>query len=110
MAEKARSIFLTTGSYGLEQIANDPRLKQTRIVARVLPDWKIIKKCQDYGISSRDIVALQGPFSVRMNKLLFKTYNADLVVSRDSGTMGGLDNKIAASEDLKIPIIVIKVS
>lgn len=105
---KADNVFLTTGSYGLEHFISDFRLRNIRIVARVLPEWKIIKKCQDAGLKTPDIVAMQGPFSKRLNKALFKTYNADVIISRDSGKIGGADTKISAALELKIPIIVIK--
>jgi precorrin-6A/cobalt-precorrin-6A reductase len=104
----ARNVFLTTGSYCLDSFCNDSRLQGTRFVVRVLPDWKIVKKCQDIGIPIHDIVAMQGPFSRKINKTLFKTYNADVVVTRDSGKMGGADTKISAALDLNLTIVVIK--
>ncbi|KUO49779.1 MAG: hypothetical protein APF76_00615 [Desulfitibacter sp. BRH_c19] len=102
------TIFLTTGSYNLEKFIKSDSLTDRRIVVRVLPDWKVIKKCQDIGVVSKDIIAMQGPFSVRINKATFKMCNADIIVTRDSGKSGGTDNKIAAALELKIPIVVIK--
>lgn len=104
----AANIFLTTGSHGLDLFINEPRLKDARKVARVLPEWKIIKKIQDWGLPPQDIVAMQGPFSTRINKALFRMYNADLIISRDSGKMGGADTKLAAALELNIAIIIIK--
>lgn len=103
-----RTAFLTTGSYALEAFCRDPRLRETRFVVRVLPDWKVIKKCQESGLPVSDIVAMQGPFSKKINRVLFKTYNAEVIVTRDSGKAGGTDTKILAAMELHIPIIVIK--
>ncbi len=104
----SKNIFLTTGSHNLDVFVKDKRLNNKRIVVRVLPDWKIIKKCQELGVAVKDIVAMQGPFSKRINKAIFRMYNADLIVTRDSGKTGGTDNKISAALELKIPIVVIK--
>lgn len=104
----AKNIFITTGSHNLNMFFSNHRLAKKRMIVRVLPDWKVIKKCQDLGLDSKNIVAMQGPFSKRINKAIFKMYNADLIVTRDSGITGGADTKISAAVELKIPIIVIK--
>jgi len=78
-----------------------------RIVIRVLPEHKVIKKCQDLGFQGRDIIAMQGPYSKELNKIIFKSYGASVVVTRESGKRGGADTKIAAAMALKIPVIVI---
>lgn len=103
-----RTVFLTTGSYELEAFCREPRLRMTRFVVRVLPDWKVIKKCQEAGLPVSNIVAMQGPFSKKINRILFKAYNAEVIVTRDSGQAGGTDTKILAAMELHIPIIVIK--
>ncbi|WP_051534186.1 precorrin-6A/cobalt-precorrin-6A reductase [Desulfitibacter alkalitolerans] len=102
------TIFLTTGSYNLEKFINNDKLRGKRVVVRVLPDWKVIKKCQDMGVAAKDIIAMQGPFSVKINKATFRMYNSDIIVTRDSGKSGGTDNKLAAALETKIPIVVIK--
>lgn len=101
------TIFLTTGSNKLEIFTQHPLAKGKRIVVRVLPDHKVVKKCQDLGLRPKEIVAMQGPFSKEMNRLMFKTYNASVVVIKESGQTGGTDTKIAAALGLKIPLVVI---
>ncbi|MGQ9557700.1 MAG: precorrin-6A reductase [Desulfurispora sp.] len=107
-AAKSGNIFLTTGSHNLELFVKAPQLKGRRIIVRVLPQHQIIKKCQDLGILPRDIVAMQGPFSARFNQAIFQAYRAGVVVTRDSGTAGGTENKIKAARALQIPVILIK--
>ncbi|MFZ5645752.1 MAG: precorrin-6A reductase [Bacillota bacterium] len=102
------SVFLTTGSNNLEIFISHGSLKGKRIVVRVIPEHKVIKKCQDLGVSPRDIVAIQGPFSVKLNKVLFQAYKAGVVVTRDGGPTGGTYNKVRAAADLKIPVILIQ--
>jgi precorrin-6A/cobalt-precorrin-6A reductase len=102
------TIFLTTGTNNLEVFVKNPLLKGKRIVVRVLPEHRVIKKCQDLGLTPRDIIAMQGPFSKEINKAMFKAYRAGVIVTRDAGPAGGTGSKIAAALALKIPVVVIK--
>lgn len=102
------TIFLTTGSNNLEVLLESIKKKSLRIVVRVLPEHRIVKKCQDLGFAPRDIVAMQGPFSKEMNRATFKSYNASVIVTKDSGKAGGIDTKISAAMSLNIPVVVIK--
>ncbi|TYO96223.1 precorrin-6A reductase [Desulfallas thermosapovorans] len=103
-----KTIFLTTGSHDLEHFVALQKTQGIRLVVRVLPEHKVVKKCQDMGIHTRDIVAMQGPFSKQINKALFKMYRAAVVVTKDSGRAGGTDTKIDAALALKIPVVIVK--
>ena len=103
-----RTIFLTTGSNNLEVFLDSIEDKSVRVVVRVLPDHKIVKKCQELGLAPRDIMAMQGPFSKEMNRAAFKSFNTSVVVTKDSGKKGGTDTKISAALSLSIPVVVIK--
>lgn len=107
-AELGSTVFLTTGSYNLELFLKHPAMVGKRIVVRVLPDHRVIKSVQSLGVNTRDIVAMQGPFSKDMNRITFKMYCASVIVTKDSGRVGGTDTKIAAALDLKIPVVIIK--
>lgn len=107
-ARLGSTIFLTTGSNNLEQFLKEPALRGKRVVVRVLPEARVIKKCQDLGLSPRDIVGLQGPFSVKFNRAIFQAYKADVIVTRDSGRESGTDTKITAALALKLPVVLIK--
>lgn len=102
------TVFLTTGSNNLEAFLQHPALKGRRIVVRVLPDHRVIKKCQDLGVSPRDIVAMQGPFSVKLNKAIFQAYKTGVMVTRDGGPAGGTYNKVRAAAELKLPVVLIQ--
>ncbi|KYH33190.1 precorrin-6A reductase [Moorella mulderi DSM 14980] len=107
-ARLGETIFLTTGTNNLEVFVKNPLLKDKRIVVRVLPEHQVIKKCQDLGLTPRDIIAMQGPFSKEMNKAMFKAYKAGVIITRDAGPAGGTEAKIAAALALKIPVVIIK--
>ncbi|MBE3588603.1 MAG: precorrin-6A reductase [Thermoanaerobacteraceae bacterium] len=100
------TIFLTTGSNNLELFVRSPLMKGKRLVVRIWPEHQIVKKCQDLGLSPRDIVALHGPFSTRFNRAIFQAYRADVIVTRDSGNT--TDTKIKAALALKLPVVVIR--
>ncbi|MBP1759196.1 MAG: precorrin-6x reductase [Firmicutes bacterium] len=108
--EKGRpvTIFVTTGSHQLESIVDGSFSSSARLVVRVLPDARLIQKCKDIGISPRDILAMQGPFSKEINRALFKFYGADILLTRDSGLAGGTDTKISAALELGLEIVLIK--
>jgi len=107
-ASLGKTIFLTTGSNNLEVFLGYLKGQNRRIVVRVLPEHKVVQKCQDLGLAPKDIVAMQGPFSKEMNRITFKSYNASVVVTKDSGKMGGTDTKISAALSVNIPVVVIK--
>ena len=102
-----KNIFLTTGSNRLELFADEAKKKNCRIVARVLPAVASLKICAKAGILPRDIVALQGPFSEELNMALYAKYKADVVVMKNSGTLGGTETKLTAAIKMNLPIVLI---
>lgn len=102
------AIFVTTGSHQLESILFSSFARFSRVVVRVLPEGRLVQKCQELGIHPRDIVAMQGPFSKEINKALFKFYGADILLTRDSGLDGGTDTKMLAALELGLEIVLIK--
>lgn len=108
--EKGRTvtIFVTTGSHQLESMVRSSFASLVRFVVRVLPEGRIVQKCQDMGIQPKNIVALQGPFSKELNRVLFKFYGADILLTRDSGHAGGTDTKISAALELGLNVVLLK--
>lgn len=102
------TVFVTTGSYQLEELVHSSFAQSARFVVRILPEGRLVQKCQDLGISPKDIIAMQGPFSKEINKALFKFYGADILLTRDSGLVGGTDTKISAAMQLGLEIVLIK--
>lgn len=105
-AQLGEVIFLTTGSKTLEVFAEMAGLLQKKIVARVLPDSKVIEKCLGLGLQPSQIIAMQGPFSKELNKAIFQHTCAEVVVTKESGDVGGVDAKVEAALELTIPLLV----
>ncbi|SFT82954.1 precorrin-6A/cobalt-precorrin-6A reductase [Selenomonas sp. GACV-9] len=106
-ARLGKRIFLTTGSRNLAKFTTAEELQDRELVARVLPTAEVISLCESLGLTPGQIVAMQGPFSKQLNKELFQKYQADVIVTKNSGTIGGTDTKFAAAEELDLPVVVI---
>ncbi|HMM20308.1 MAG TPA: precorrin-6A reductase [Selenomonadales bacterium] len=100
-------VFLTTGSRNLRNFKAEPALAGARLIVRVLPDPEVIAQCLGLGFSPRDIVALQGPFSHDLNVALFKEYGSEVVITKNSGLVGGSDSKFSAAAALGLHLVVI---
>lgn len=104
---KDQNVFSTLGSNNLSQIVSLVKRVGANLTVRVLPVSKSIKACEDLGLKPENIIALKGPFSKELNKALFKEYEAQLILTKESGDIGGLSEKIAAALELKIPAVVL---
>lgn len=74
---------------------------------RVAPDPAHLQRAIDAGIPRARLVAMQGPFSQAANEALWRDWNIDCVVTKDSGDAGGYQAKAAAAAALGIPLIVV---
>ena len=50
---------------------------------------------------------MQGPFSRELNRAMYEKYKANVIVTKNSGTIGGTDAKFQAAADLELPVVVI---
>ena len=98
-------IFSTIGSNYLETLCNTIPIE--RLVVRVLPQSKILFKCEGLGLKPANIIGLQGPFSKELNKQLFIQYNTEVMITKESGEIGGVREKIDAALELDIRIIIV---
>lgn len=106
-ATLGKVVFLTTGSRHLKLFKEALCLQNHRLIARVLPEATVLTECLTHGFMPKDIVAMQGPFSHELNIALFKEYEAQVIVTKNSGQVGGSDTKITAAMALGLPLVVI---
>ena len=104
-AELGKNIFLTTGSRSLKIFVE--LLTDCNITVRVLPTAEVLAECEKLGLTPKQIIAMQGAFSTEMNVEMFKHSQAEVIVTKDGGKIGGADTKIAAAQILKLPVVVI---
>jgi len=100
-------ILLLTGSKDLKVIMAGISDK-SRVYARVLPNTESISKCEEAGLKGKQIIAMQGPFSRDMNCAFIKETGASVILTKESGATGGLDDKITAALECGIKVVIIR--
>ncbi len=102
------NILLTTGSKELREYSeNVSRETLSRTYVRVIPSAESIGICDELGIGSSHIIAMQGPFSYEMNRAVIGQYGIKHMLTKDSGDAGGFTQKIEAAADSGISVHVI---
>lgn len=104
-SELGKNIFLTTGSRNLKIFVD--LLPDCNLTVRVLPTASVLAQCEALGLTPKQIVAMQGAFSAELNVELFKHAGAEVIVTKNSGLIGGADTKIAAAQLLNLPVVMI---
>ncbi|GGB53703.1 precorrin-6A reductase [Fictibacillus barbaricus] len=108
-ALKGGVVMLTTGSKTL-QIFTDKLLGRSDItlIARMLPRKDNMEKCEKLGFPQKNIVAIQGPFSKEFNQALFQQFHVDVMVTKESGKQGAVDEKVEAALEIGISVVMIR--
>ena len=100
------NILLTTGSKDLGSYAKNETIKN-HLFVRVLPGEESIRLCTANGITGRQIIAMQGPFSVQMNECILREYSIDWMVTKISGHAGGFEEKVEAAKKAGVGVCAI---
>ncbi len=106
LAQAPGRALLTTGS---KEIAPYTRVDgfEERFFVRVLPTADAIGKCAAAGFPTSHIVGMQGPFTRELNAAMLRQVGASWLVTKDSGSVGGTGEKIAAARDVGARCILI---
>lgn len=102
-----KTILLTTGSRTMACYKAAADQAGARLIVRILPEPQVLREALDLGILPRDIIAMQGPFSLETNEALIKQFGANVLVTKNSGTIGGTDAKFQAAINQRIWLVVI---
>jgi len=100
------NVLLTTGSKDLEIFAKG-RDYSTRFYPRILPMEDSLEHAIQLGYRGANIICMQGPFSIEMNIATLKKANAKYLVTKDSGVVGGVVEKIAAAKSAECKVVLI---
>jgi precorrin-6x reductase len=63
--------------------------------------------CEELGIPHRNIIAMQGPFSIEINEALLRQYQIRYLVTKDGGKVGGFEEKVVAARHTGAQLVVI---
>ena len=101
------NILVTTGSKELYKYKGLNNLK-SRLFARVLPSIESIELCLNISLSGKNIICMQGPFTKALNVAMLNQFNCKYLVTKDTGNIGGLNEKIDAAKETGANVILIK--
>ena len=107
LATGEEKILLTTGSKELESFCTDENLRK-RLVVRVLPGRESMELCWKAGLEGKQIIAMQGPFTKELNLATIRQYGITALVTKESGKIGGTDEKLEAAKEAGIACHVIR--
>jgi precorrin-6A/cobalt-precorrin-6A reductase len=104
LRDKKGNVLLTTGSKDLMAYKG---LDVARLYPRVLPVTESFKRCRALGVPQKNIICMQGLFSLQMNKATLKHVQAKFLVTKNSGNAGGYREKLDAAKQEGVTVIVI---
>ena len=99
------NILLATGAKELAVFAG---LEPARLYPRVLPTPEGIAACEAANVPHRNIIAMQGPFSLALNKALITQFQIRYLVTKDGGVAGGFAEKVQAAADTGAQLVVLR--
>ena len=100
------NILLTIGSKELAKYCVSERVK-SQLFVRVLPGMESLSLCIEQGIQGKQIIAMQGPFTVEMNEAMLRQYEISCLVTKQSGIPGGYWEKLEAAKRAGVSVFVI---
>ncbi|MDI3537933.1 MAG: precorrin-6A/cobalt-precorrin-6A reductase [Eubacteriaceae bacterium] len=101
------NILLTIGSNRIETYTCINDYKE-RICLRVLPDSSVLSKCEKIGFNRKNVVAMRGPFNEALNREIFKFLDAKFLVTKESGNIESVMEKIKAAKSLGMKVVLIE--
>lgn len=104
LGEQPGNILLTTGSKELGAFSG---LEPSRLFPRILPTHQGLSACEALGLPHRNILALQGPFTQKMNEAMLEQYHIRWLVTKDGGRAGGYEEKKRAAQALGVTLVLI---
>ncbi|AXI25873.1 precorrin-6A reductase [Methanofervidicoccus sp. A16] len=76
-----------------------------RLIARVLPISvpEALKL-----LPSKNVIGMEGVFSKELNKYILLDYNCDVLITKDSGDSGGLNEKVLGAKEAGAKVIIVE--
>ncbi len=81
---------------------------QKRVRLRILPATDGLASVLSLGFPAGHVVCMQGPFSRELNAAMFRAADAKILITKDSGPAGGFAEKLAAANDCKMRIGILR--
>lgn len=100
-------ILAATGSNDIDLYTQIPDYRE-RVTARVLSTVRSVQRCSEFGFEGKNLICGQGPFSEESNYAALKQADARFMVTKDSGTVGGFEEKVRAARRAGVKIVLVR--
>ncbi len=101
-------VLLTTGSRQLTPYIDLLRKHNIPLYARVLPHPESEQACNLAGLPPESRIIGRGPFGEAENCQLIRSKNIGVLITKDSGSKGGVAEKLAAARKENCRVIIIQ--
>lgn len=105
LAGQQGNVLAATGAKELNAFS---ALPVQRLYARVLPTHASLEACEAIGLPHSHIIAMQGPFSQKLNEAVLEQYQIRWLVTKDGGTAGGFQEKRAAAQRAGAQLVLVE--
>ena len=106
LPELGMRVMLTIGAKQLKHFAHlHDRLT---LFARILPSRVSLEQAIKEGFTAEKVLCLRPPFSTEFNKAIFREYRAEVLVTKASGSEGGVIEKVTAARELDMQVLMIR--
>jgi precorrin-6x reductase len=78
-----------------------------RVWFRLLPGIEGLRTCLELGYPPAHLICMQGPFSRELNRAMFASAGAVILVTKNSGPQGGFTEKREAAGDLGMQVALL---
>lgn len=79
-----------------------------RFYPRILKVQSSIEKCEKLGVDPGHIIAMKGAASLEENIELIEKYDASVMITKESGEVGGVVEKIQAANEKNVAVVMIQ--
>lgn len=100
-------ILAATGSNDIDLYTQIPDYRE-RVTARVLSTVSSVTRCAGFGFEGRNLICAQGPFTEETNYATLRDIGASYMVTKDSGTVGGFEEKVRAARRAGVRIVLVR--
>ncbi len=100
-------VLAATGSKELDRYTDIPDYRE-RVVARVLSTMDSVRRAVELGFEGKNLVCAQGPFSEDVNYATLRQIGAKYLVTKDSGTVGGYEEKVRAARRAGVTVVLVR--
>lgn len=100
------NILAATGSKELREFTELPDYRE-RVFARVLSTPEVVSLCAELGFTGKHLICMQGPFTEELNAAMLRQFQAEWLVTKESGSAGGFEEKLAAAQKAGAGVVLI---